>query len=103
VTVSWKIAIRRLFTEICEVEGFDPIAIISSNREGPFVRNRRIVANKLRAEKYSFPKIGWVMDKDHTTIMHMVDKDYRARKNALCRERYVSRASIYTQGGRDGD
>ena len=73
-----------------------PELIIGQARYYPYPEARRVVATKLRDLGYSYPEIGKAMDRDRTSIMYMVDKDFRKRKmisNKLSAARQLARAS----------
>ena len=54
--------------------------ILSHRKERPHPEARRFVAKGMRKFGYSYPEIGKVMGRDHTSIMYMADDDFRANK-----------------------
>jgi chromosomal replication initiation ATPase DnaA len=46
--------------------------ILSPRRQSELVDARQFIAKGLRAKGYSFPKIGKVMNRDHTSIQNLV-------------------------------
>ena len=71
---TWKEHITVVFRRIVDDFGYNETHIKSHRRSQDLFTQKKNVANALRAAGFSFPKIGWVMGKDHTTIMNMVKK-----------------------------
>lgn len=55
--------------------------ILSPRRQADLVDLRAHIARHLRAEGLSYPAIGRVLNRDHTTILHMLT-ERKAWKNA---------------------
>jgi len=62
------------FDELVSEGPHSRIHILSRRRYAPLVRERSRIAKILRAEGYSYPVIGEVMIRDHTSIMHLIRK-----------------------------
>lgn len=50
--------------------GLDLGGLLTPRRTAGPVAARRDLYRALRARGWSYPRIGWVVDKDHQTIMH---------------------------------
>ena len=46
--------------------------VLSSSRDFNLVMGRRMIAYQMRSEGYSFPSIGKMMVRHHTSVIHMV-------------------------------
>ena len=94
----WQQQIERVFRETCAKHNCKPEDVRGRSRMRQHVRDRVKVAQELYARSYSSNQVGWVMHRDHTTIVHMVNPEYRERRQRISRERhYVSRATSYAQ------
>lgn len=51
----------------------------------------------LRSQGWSCPQIGWLFDRDHSSIMHQIDPGYRERKNQDALKRYHMRKYLGAQ------
>jgi chromosomal replication initiation ATPase DnaA len=60
------------FYELMSMSKFTVAEIVSSRRFAPLVDERERIAKIMRAAGHSFPAIGHVMLRDHTSIMHLV-------------------------------
>lgn len=78
--------INQDFEAFCKQSHFKINEILSRRMERYVVDQRRAVAKKLRDKGYSYPQIGKVMNKDHTSIMYMVDDQHRHEKMFKMRE-----------------
>lgn len=59
--------------EICANHDLEPHKIAWRCRREPFLRARRDVALYLREERrWTLPRIGAVLGRDHTTVIHML-------------------------------
>lgn len=48
--------------------------MLSGNRHAPVVKARRVAAVSLRILGYSYPEIGSMLGRDHTTVMNLVNR-----------------------------
>lgn len=78
--------IEQDFEALCKQNHCKINEILSRRMERYVVDQRRVVAKKLRDKGYSYPQIGKVMNKDHTSIMYMVDDQHRDEKKFKMRE-----------------
>ena len=62
-------AARDIIMEIAELRGVDPHLIVSRCRKNKVFRARVEVAKRLDARGYSSPRIGQILNHDHTTIV----------------------------------
>lgn len=58
----------------------DPEKLLEQIRYQPYPEARREVATRLHNLRYSYAAIGRAMNRDHTSIMYMVDNKFRAKK-----------------------
>ena len=72
-------AIRR-----CHEMGLDPAVVRGSYRHQEYVMARREIARELRTLGYSYPAIGRAINRDHSTVMSLLDGDRRPPKRAAC-------------------
>ena len=66
---------KERFGEITKEWSLNPNMIYTVRRSHDTVKWKIKMAQKLRAEGYSFPIIGSVMRKDHSTIMYYMKKN----------------------------
>lgn len=84
---------QRLDTAVAlAAKGFNvkPCLITGRTRKRPYPQARRVVAKMLRNYGYSYPEIGRVMNRNHTSIMFMVKDDFRANKMRYNKERHYA-------------
>jgi chromosomal replication initiation ATPase DnaA len=87
--------IRIILNTVCYGYEIKPIAIKGKNRQSNIREARQLVAYFVREYTgLSFPKVGFVINRDHATVMHSIkvvkseiefNKDYR-RKYELINE-----------------
>lgn len=92
-----RIACEGYFQEYCKRKGYHPGHVVHLGRRRDLVEMKRDVAKYLRSLGYSYPVIGLVMDKHHTTIMHMVNDDFRERSNEKSRAYHKNNVAINTK------
>lgn len=64
-----------IIREVAMTYGVPPKLLISNHRGEDAVRARHIVMWRLRNQLgFSYPKIGRILSRDHTTVMHGVKK-----------------------------
>lgn len=63
-----------LFHDILMSRNWDRKLILSKRRDRELVDRRQIIAKRLRSEGYSYPLIAKVMNRDHSSIMHLCRK-----------------------------
>ena len=68
---DWKKHISVLFITECENIGFDPDKIKRANRKPDIVNARQKIAKALHP-KFNYCQIGWAMQRDHTSIRHLI-------------------------------
>lgn len=76
-----RIECQKHFFDYCKQKNYKPHLIVNRGRRKDLVAKKREIAKYLRSLNYSYPVIGLVMDKDHTSIMHMVKDEFRERRN----------------------
>lgn len=64
----------KTFEELCAETGFSKNNILSRRRNRELVDARQLIAAKLHGYGLSFGAIGRVMNRDHTSIMHLCKK-----------------------------
>ena len=77
-----KLRPRQIITAVAEAHGLEPAKLVSKRFRGGAreFQARQEIAKRLRFEcGMSYPQIGRVMRRDHTTVMRMVDDAFRAR------------------------
>lgn len=61
---------RRILHEVCAAHGITVAMVVGDRRFAPIVRCRREIAARLASETdMSFPRIGLILNKDHTSII----------------------------------
>lgn len=65
-------ATQKLTLETAEKHGITVAEMLSPSRASHLVEARRDLAFALRARAWSYPRIGKLMKRDHTTIMSLV-------------------------------
>ena len=91
---TWPIA-RKRFThalriaeEYCQAKNFELEHLRSCARLAVLVDMRQDVAKHLRGLGFSYAAIGYALNRDHTSVMHLCKDEMRVRKNRMARERY---------------
>lgn len=59
-----------LLDATARAHGITRAELLAPCRRAPFVAARRQLYTLLRGRGWSYPRIAWVVDKDHQTIMH---------------------------------
>lgn len=65
--------------------------IISQRRQANLVECRREIVRFLRKQGLSYPAIGEMMNRDHTSIMHLASDARREKQNAAAKKRHRER------------
>lgn len=66
-------AVRKIMAEECARYGVTENDVISTRRNSYLVVVRRLIAYRAKTDtSASYPEIGYVMQRDHTTILHHV-------------------------------
>jgi len=65
-------ATQKLTLEIAEKHGVTVAEMLSASRASHLVEARRDLAFALRARSWSYPRIGKLMKRDHTTVMALL-------------------------------
>ncbi len=63
--------IQEEFKKLCSEFCFSETQILSHRRDSKSVDARQKIAKALRLLGFSYPSIGAVMNRDHTSIMHL--------------------------------
>ena len=63
---------RYLTHQIARQLGFDPLVVLSPNREAKYVQARAEVAQVLRELGWSYPRIGKAIGRSHATVMYLI-------------------------------
>jgi chromosomal replication initiation ATPase DnaA len=79
--------------EIAERRGVRVNAMLGSGGSKPVFAARRELARYLRGIGKSYPKIGELLGRDHTSVMAMVSDAYRLNKSKACRVATAKRRS----------
>lgn len=66
--------LKKMFNLLVKIVGYEKHLILSKRRNVKLVEARAIIAIALRKLGYSYPKIGNVMNRHHTSIMNLVEK-----------------------------
>jgi chromosomal replication initiation ATPase DnaA len=66
--------ITKDFVALVKESGYALNEIISPRRQRHLVDARQAIAKGLRSKGYSFPAIAGVMRRDHTSIIHLVQR-----------------------------
>lgn len=69
----------------------DPELILGKTLKPPYPEARRVIAKELRIFGFSYPQIGKAMNRDHTSIMYMVNDKFRLEKIRTNKERYCAK------------
>ena len=70
----------RDFETICKSYKWDINEILSPRRQELLVEKRKIIAGILRKKGYSFPKIGYAMNRDHSSIINLLNPKKEKKK-----------------------
>ena len=62
------------FAALVKESGYPMNEIVSVRRQHHLVDARQAIATEMRGKGYSFPAIGKVMKRDHTSILHLVQR-----------------------------
>jgi len=66
--------VEKDFDVYLELSGYSRNEIISHRRNTDLVGARKFIADTLRQCGYSYPEIGFVMNRHHTAILHLCTK-----------------------------
>lgn len=64
--------LRGVLREVSEASGIPIARILGPSRVRPVVEARQLVCHVLRRHGMSYPQIGKVIGRDHTTVIHSV-------------------------------
>lgn len=62
-----------IIVELCDKYEVDKNKLLSDRRDACLVEKRRLIARELRAMGYSYPAIGYLLNRHHTTIMNLLE------------------------------
>lgn len=74
---------EKLFKELCERYNRTTNEIRSQRKHDCLFQDRKKIAQTLRAKGLSYPAIGIIMHRDHSSIQYMCKKDMREKRRAL--------------------
>lgn len=77
---------ERNFYGMCEVMGWDPDEVRSSNRSLDIVTMKTILSRRLRDYGYSYHIIGDVLHINHSTVIHHIKKLPTKYENKLMKQ-----------------
>jgi chromosomal replication initiation ATPase DnaA len=86
--------LKREINKILKNYGVSWVQVKSQRREWQLVECRKDIVRLLRQhdpKKWSYPAIGRLMDRDHTSIMHLASDDFRQRRNKQVLENHHRR------------
>lgn len=72
---------------VCGALGLHPSEILTKCREAPLVLKKAKCAEYLRNEGYSYPQIGKIMNKHHTTVMGYFR--HKKLRNPLAKQKII--------------
>lgn len=78
---------EKLFRQLCSDVNRTPEEIRSRRRNVSLVADRWTIARILRDKGLSFPAIGIIMNRDHSSIQHAVNPEVRAKREKSTRIR----------------
>lgn len=78
--------------ELCQELDIQYIEIISPCRQKQYVKNRKIIAEKLWNFGYTYHQISFALSKDHSSIRNLINAAYRKHKLNYTREYYYAMA-----------
>ena len=76
--------------QMCHELGVSVWRVRSRSRDRKLVMVRRDIAHRLREAGHSFPAIGKALNRDHTSIMHLLGKTKRPLPNYIVPTTVVS-------------
>jgi hypothetical protein len=84
---------REIVTLVAQSMGVGIEAILGRSRVSEVVECRALIATTLRGRGWSFPQIGRLLKRDHSTIINLCDKiDIYCRRSEDCRDAYKALA-----------
>jgi len=86
--------LKREINKIMKNYGVSWVQVKSQRREWQLVECRKDIVRLLRQhdpKKWSYPAIGRLMDRDHTSIMHLASDARREKQNAAAKKRHRER------------
>lgn len=73
------LAASTIVREECAGRGITPDDLLGGSRRGPVVRARQACMWRLYMELHlSMPQVGWLLGRDHTTVLYALDRLQRA-------------------------
>ncbi len=91
--------VNKTFLALCAAFGHDPKEIRGTNRKREIFRKRCAIARSLRGNGFSYPQIAGAMNRDHTSIINMVDVEFRKKRRAQYRKNVSHEANYPQQEG----
>jgi hypothetical protein len=70
--LGFPMTLKKIIETTAERHGLQVSEVQSSCRRRKFVKCRQEIAVKARESGYSYPRIGRALNRDHTSIMHLV-------------------------------
>lgn len=71
---------RDIIKAVAQEHGLQPSDILGRDRFGHFIEARRETMVRLREAGFSYPQIGSILDRDHSTVVFHVNQSNRARR-----------------------
>lgn len=65
------------FHALCMINGFSPFEMSGKKRTQAMTRQRDRMIAQLRSRGFSYPAIGYVLNRDHTSVLHSTQKRNR--------------------------
>jgi hypothetical protein len=73
--------------EYANAIGASVVDVTSARRDAGTVSQRALIIKHLRSQGYTLNVIGAVLNRDHTSIMHLANDERRKRKNEQAKAR----------------
>jgi len=74
---------NRLIQTVADIYSFDVTEILGRSRKPMFVEARAVIAIVLRAKGLSYPRIGYHLRRDHSTVINLCEGNYRERATEI--------------------
>ena len=70
-----------ILNNVCNRLGIPIAAIRGRSQNKDLVKARALIAKKMRAKKYTMPRIGRLLNRHHATVFCYLNPDYRPAKH----------------------
>lgn len=75
----------RFFSDLCDSLGVKPAEVVAQDRTAWLVKTRRYIAATMCKAGYSTTEVGDVMERNHSSVLHLIGARVRKKKKKKAR------------------